>query len=230
MWLHQVEADIRPFRGILLGLFFVTTGSSLDLALLFQQWPIVLALTGGLISVKVGIIGSVAPLFGLSKSVNLTLALLSQLPAPHRVRLPEATAWHGDLNSVLSCYHLAFAAWDPPIQLAVGAILFPGTYTSHYQVTTVDTVDSQCDPGYRQVRFCQFSQDRWHNAEPPRSSHACCMCLRSCTMSSSTQAQRTCSLQPPYHAPRHQPLPCCSGCSPLQAGKASSLAHSTPLH
>ena len=67
MWLWQVEADIRPFRGILLGLFFVTTGSSLDLALLFQQWPIVLALTGGLIAVKVGIIGSVAPLFGLSK-------------------------------------------------------------------------------------------------------------------------------------------------------------------
>ena len=75
-WLQQVEADIRPFRGILLGLFFVTTGSSLDLALLFQQWPIVLALTGGLISVKVGIIGSVAPLFGLSKSVHFTLDLV----------------------------------------------------------------------------------------------------------------------------------------------------------
>lgn len=63
----QVEADVRPFRGILLGLFFVTTGSSLDVALLFQQWPIVLALTGGLIAVKVGIIGSISRLFGLSK-------------------------------------------------------------------------------------------------------------------------------------------------------------------
>ncbi|KAL3139834.1 hypothetical protein ABBQ38_004132 [Trebouxia sp. C0009 RCD-2024] len=72
----QVEADIRPFRGILLGLFFVTTGSSLDLALLFQQWPIVLALTGGLISVKVGIIGSVAPLFGLSKGESVRTAFM----------------------------------------------------------------------------------------------------------------------------------------------------------
>ena len=62
-----MEADVRPFRGILLGLFFVTTGSSLDVALLFQQWPIVLALTGGLIAVKVGIIGSISQLFGLSK-------------------------------------------------------------------------------------------------------------------------------------------------------------------
>ena len=26
----QIEADIRPFRGLLLGLFFVTTGTSVD--------------------------------------------------------------------------------------------------------------------------------------------------------------------------------------------------------
>lgn len=65
--LLQVEADIRPFRGMLLGLFFVTTGSSLDLNLFFQQWPIVIALTGGLIATKIGIIGSVAQLFGLTK-------------------------------------------------------------------------------------------------------------------------------------------------------------------
>lgn len=32
----QVEADIRPFRGLLLGLFFVTTGTSVDLQLLSQ--------------------------------------------------------------------------------------------------------------------------------------------------------------------------------------------------
>ena len=31
------------------------------------QWPLVPALTGGMIAVKVGIIGSVAPLFGLNK-------------------------------------------------------------------------------------------------------------------------------------------------------------------
>lgn len=30
----QIEADIRPFRGLLLGLFFVTTGSSIDIEVL----------------------------------------------------------------------------------------------------------------------------------------------------------------------------------------------------
>jgi len=63
----QVEADIRPFRSLLLGLFFVTTGSSVDLSLLYAQWPIVIALLGGLLSVKIGIIGTISQWFGLSK-------------------------------------------------------------------------------------------------------------------------------------------------------------------
>ena len=63
----QVEADIRPFRGILLGLFFVTTGASLDVGLLIKDWQIVVALLAGLIAVKVGAIGTFSPLFGLSR-------------------------------------------------------------------------------------------------------------------------------------------------------------------
>ena len=38
---YQIEADIAPFRGLLLGLFFITTGFSIDIALAIQQWPIV---------------------------------------------------------------------------------------------------------------------------------------------------------------------------------------------
>ncbi|HKJ71378.1 MAG TPA: monovalent cation:proton antiporter-2 (CPA2) family protein, partial [Gammaproteobacteria bacterium] len=36
---HQVEADIRPFRDVLLGLFFITIGTRLDLLLLGELWP-----------------------------------------------------------------------------------------------------------------------------------------------------------------------------------------------
>jgi Kef-type K+ transport system membrane component KefB/voltage-gated potassium channel Kch len=64
----QVEADIRPFRGILLGLFFVTTGASLDVRLLVQNWEIVVALVAGLIGIKIGVIGGLAPLFGLTRA------------------------------------------------------------------------------------------------------------------------------------------------------------------
>jgi len=40
---HQIEDDVRPFRDVLLGLFFVTVGMTLDLALLVSAWPSVLA-------------------------------------------------------------------------------------------------------------------------------------------------------------------------------------------
>ena len=70
----QVEADIRPFRGILLGLFFVTTGASLDVGLLIKDWQIVVALLAGLIAVKVGAIGTFSPLFGLSRGESARAA------------------------------------------------------------------------------------------------------------------------------------------------------------
>lgn len=54
---------------MLLGLFFVTTGASMDVSLLLHEWNIVLSLLVGLIAVKIGIIGSVAPFFGLNRCV-----------------------------------------------------------------------------------------------------------------------------------------------------------------
>jgi glutathione-regulated potassium-efflux system protein KefB len=38
---HQIEADIEPFRGVLLGLFFLGVGMSLDLAAVAQSWPLI---------------------------------------------------------------------------------------------------------------------------------------------------------------------------------------------
>jgi len=49
---YQIQTDIRPFRDILLGLFFVTIGMSLDLSLLFEYWPRILFFTASLLVIK----------------------------------------------------------------------------------------------------------------------------------------------------------------------------------
>ncbi|KAL3691276.1 hypothetical protein R1sor_004927 [Riccia sorocarpa] len=72
----QVEADIRPFRGLLLGLFFVTTGTSIDLQLLFREWPNVLALLAGLIAIKTLIITAIGPRVGLTLAESVRTGLL----------------------------------------------------------------------------------------------------------------------------------------------------------
>jgi Kef-type K+ transport system membrane component KefB/voltage-gated potassium channel Kch len=72
----QVEADIRPFRGLLLGLFFVTTGTSIDTELLAREWPNVLGLLAGLIAVKTTIVTAAGPLVGLSRAESVRTGLL----------------------------------------------------------------------------------------------------------------------------------------------------------
>ncbi|MED6169518.1 K(+) efflux antiporter 3, chloroplastic [Stylosanthes scabra] len=72
----QIEADIRPFRGLLLGLFFVTTGTSIDMQLLFREWPNVLSLLAGLIAIKTLIITAIGPRVGLTLQESVRIGLL----------------------------------------------------------------------------------------------------------------------------------------------------------
>ena len=62
----QVEADIQPFRGLLLGLFFVSTGSSININVLIKNWQTVVWILAGLLTVKTGIIACLGKAFGLT--------------------------------------------------------------------------------------------------------------------------------------------------------------------
>jgi CPA2 family monovalent cation:H+ antiporter-2 len=59
---HQLETVIRPFRDVLIGLFFITIGTLLDLQLLIRQWWLVLLLVVGLQLAKILIVTLVARL------------------------------------------------------------------------------------------------------------------------------------------------------------------------
>jgi Kef-type K+ transport system membrane component KefB len=72
----QIESDIKPFRGLLLGLFFLTTGASVDPIVIREQFGTVLALLAGLVAFKAVITTSLGPLFGLSKSESIITGLL----------------------------------------------------------------------------------------------------------------------------------------------------------
>ena len=51
---HQLEADVEPFRGILLGLFFLGVGMSLDLSVFARDWLLILGGTAGADAAQVG--------------------------------------------------------------------------------------------------------------------------------------------------------------------------------
>ncbi|MDP1599124.1 monovalent cation:proton antiporter-2 (CPA2) family protein [Phenylobacterium sp.] len=60
---HQLEADVEPFRGILLGLFFLSVGMSLDLSVVVSEWGLILAGVVAFMIVKAAGIYGVARLF-----------------------------------------------------------------------------------------------------------------------------------------------------------------------
>ncbi|HZH51372.1 MAG TPA: monovalent cation:proton antiporter-2 (CPA2) family protein [Microvirga sp.] len=61
---HQLEADIEPFRGMLLGLFFMSVGMSIDLALVGRQWGLLALAAPAVIVGKTIIIAILSRLFG----------------------------------------------------------------------------------------------------------------------------------------------------------------------
>lgn len=74
---HQIEADIKPFKGILMGLFFTTVGVNIDTGLLADQPLRILALTLLLMLAKTAVLFLLATLFRLRgrDRVLFTLAL-----------------------------------------------------------------------------------------------------------------------------------------------------------
>jgi glutathione-regulated potassium-efflux system protein KefB len=73
---HELEADIDPFRSILLGLFFLAVGMMLDLDVIRQEPLVVFGLAVSLIAVKIVIIFGLGRFFGLASSSALIMALL----------------------------------------------------------------------------------------------------------------------------------------------------------
>jgi len=73
---YQVEADIAPFRGILLGLFFVTVGFEIDVGLIANNLPVVSAIVAGILGIKAGILTGVSKAFGLSGSTAIRTGLV----------------------------------------------------------------------------------------------------------------------------------------------------------
>ncbi|MDZ4691785.1 monovalent cation:proton antiporter-2 (CPA2) family protein [Terricaulis sp.] len=73
---HQLEADVEPFRGILLALFFISVGMSLNLTVVLAQWPWVAGGVLAFMAVKAFGIFAVARLFGADQRESVQRAAL----------------------------------------------------------------------------------------------------------------------------------------------------------
>jgi voltage-gated potassium channel Kch len=98
---HELELDIEPFKGLLLGLFFIAVGMSVDLGLFLRSPLLVLGLALGIVALKVGLLYAVArPVYCGSGDAALFAVALSQagefafvlFAAASKILPPETTA------------------------------------------------------------------------------------------------------------------------------------------
>lgn len=73
---HQLEADVEPFRAILLGLFFLSVGMSLDLGVVLADWQVVVGGVIAFMAVKAVAIYGVARIFKASEREAVERAVL----------------------------------------------------------------------------------------------------------------------------------------------------------
>ena len=76
---HQIETDIEPFRGLLLGLFFISIGMRLDFNVIIENWVLVVGGAFGLVFVKAALLYGVVRSIGAGHNDSLrTAAILCQ--------------------------------------------------------------------------------------------------------------------------------------------------------
>jgi len=73
---HQVETDIEPFKGLLLGLFFVYVGMSIDIYFVWDNLQLILAALGALIAIKAAVLIVLGLLFRIPLARSIQVAFL----------------------------------------------------------------------------------------------------------------------------------------------------------
>ena len=71
---HELEADIEPFKGLLLGLFFISVGASINFSLLGSAPGLILSLLAALIGIKLIILFILGRVFGIRGGQNTMFA------------------------------------------------------------------------------------------------------------------------------------------------------------
>lgn len=144
---HELESDIDPFRGLLLGLFFMTVGAGIDFALFADDWQVILFATLGLIVLKAAVLLVLGRAFGLRGSDRWLLAL--------------ALAQAGEFGFVLLAFAEANAALPTALAdqlllvVALSMLLTPLLFILYDRVVVprftarqereADKIDESCD-------------------------------------------------------------------------------------
>ena len=130
---HQLEADIEPFRGVLLGLFFLGVGMSLDLTVITANWRLILVAVVAYMALKTIGIYLIARLFGADNREAIERAVLMAQGGEFAFVLYAAAASVGiidtEANAILTATIIVSMALTP-LMIILHDRLMPKATTS----------------------------------------------------------------------------------------------------
>ncbi|XP_062090287.1 K(+) efflux antiporter 2, chloroplastic [Humulus lupulus] len=155
----QVESDIAPYRGLLLGLFFMTVGMSIDPKLLVSNFPVIVGSLALLIGGKTLLVALVGKLFGVSIISAIRVGLLLAPGGEFAfVAFGEAVN-QGIMSSQFSSLlflvvgiSMALTPW-----LAAGGQLIASRFEQH-DVRSLLPVESETDDLQDHIIICGFGR------------------------------------------------------------------------
>ncbi len=123
---HQVEADVLPFRGLLLGLFFMSVGMTLDPMVLAANWQVIIGGTVGMLLIKTALIIGIARMAKLSLADSLRSGFLLSQAGEFGFVLFSLAGNHGVLQEdliapLLSIIVLSMAV--TPVMVRIGSAI-----------------------------------------------------------------------------------------------------------
>ncbi len=98
---HELESDLEPFKGLLLGLFFITVGAGINFTLLFNEPGQILLLTAGMMLIK--------------GTILYALSLIFKIKGHHRWLFTLSLAQAGEFGFVLASFSLQQGVISPAL-------------------------------------------------------------------------------------------------------------------
>ncbi|MFI2818876.1 monovalent cation:proton antiporter-2 (CPA2) family protein [Vreelandella piezotolerans] len=144
---HEIEANIEPFKGLLLGLFFITVGAGINFDVLAAEWITVLGLGLAVIVVKAAILLALALLFKVRGSngwlFTLSLAQAGEFGFVLLTYSVQNSVIPVALSQVLSLVVALSMFLTPLLFIAYDRLVLPRYQTAKNDPREADTIEEQ---------------------------------------------------------------------------------------
>ncbi|MEH6641649.1 monovalent cation:proton antiporter-2 (CPA2) family protein [Vreelandella glaciei] len=144
---HELEANIEPFKGLLLGLFFITVGAGINFSVLAAEWGTVLSLGLAVIVIKGVILLGLALLFRVHGSngwlFTLSLAQAGEFGFVLLTYSVQNNVIPTDISQVLSLVVALSMFLTPLLFIAYDRLVLPRYLIAKNDDTEADTIEEQ---------------------------------------------------------------------------------------